>query len=229
MRAVLATLTGGVLLTINWLTYIYIVNSINIKTASFSYLLCPVITAVLGYLILKENLTTRQWLAVMLCAISCILIGLVSLRELAFSSITAVSYALYLITQRRNQWLDRLVVLMVQCFFSFTIMSVFYNYIVEEANLYGGFWGIVLWIAAFFTVLPLFLNLYALQRVTAATIGIFMYLNPLINFILAFILFHETVSPVQLIGYGVIFVALVLFNYSNIKRMQASFTANRLS
>jgi chloramphenicol-sensitive protein RarD len=45
---VLLTLSGGALLTVNWLTFIYIVNGINIKTASFSYLICPVITAVLG-------------------------------------------------------------------------------------------------------------------------------------------------------------------------------------
>src|SRR5687767_6360146 len=42
-QLIVLTLTGGALLTVNWLTFIYIVNHINIKTASFSYLICPVI------------------------------------------------------------------------------------------------------------------------------------------------------------------------------------------
>src|SRR5690606_1469426 len=67
------TLIGGALLTVNWLTFIYIVNHINVKTASFSYLICPVITAVLGYLMLAERMTRVQWIAVLLCALSCVL------------------------------------------------------------------------------------------------------------------------------------------------------------
>ncbi len=70
------TLFGGVLLTVNWLTFIYIVNNINIKTASFSYLLCPVVTAVLGYVLLREKLTVLQWCAVGICGISCLIMGL---------------------------------------------------------------------------------------------------------------------------------------------------------
>jgi chloramphenicol-sensitive protein RarD len=53
----LLTLAGGALLCVNWLTFIYVVNSINVKTASFAYLICPVITAVLGYVVIKEKLT----------------------------------------------------------------------------------------------------------------------------------------------------------------------------
>jgi chloramphenicol-sensitive protein RarD len=40
---IILTLTGGALLTVNWLMFIYIINNINIKTASFSYLICPLL------------------------------------------------------------------------------------------------------------------------------------------------------------------------------------------
>lgn len=53
--AILLTLAGGALLCVNWLTFIYIVNAINVKTASFAYLICPVITAVLGYVLIKRE------------------------------------------------------------------------------------------------------------------------------------------------------------------------------
>ncbi|HLZ17710.1 MAG TPA: EamA family transporter, partial [Cyclobacteriaceae bacterium] len=65
-RTVIAlTLSGGALLTINWLVFIYVVNEVNIKTASFSYLICPVVTAVLGYVLLKEKMVFIQWLAIL--------------------------------------------------------------------------------------------------------------------------------------------------------------------
>ncbi|MFN7329302.1 MAG: EamA family transporter, partial [Bacteroidota bacterium] len=80
------------------------------------------------------------------------------------------------------------------------------------------FFGIVFCIALFFTVLPLFLNLYALNKIDAATIGILMYINPLINFTLAFSVLDETATATQVIGYAVIGIALVLFNIPVLKR-----------
>ena len=83
------------------------------------------------------------------------------------------------------------------------------------------FYLITLAIALLFTVLPLFLNLYALNRINAATIGILMYLNPLINFTTAFLLLHETASLIQVVGYGIIAAALVMFNYPVLRRKLA--------
>lgn len=222
IRIVILTLLGGVLLTVNWLTFIHIVNHINIKTASFSYLICPVITAVLGYVLIKEQLSQLQWIAVVLCAISCALMGLNSFVELGYSFLTALTYALYLITQRKNQGFDRMVVLGVQIMFSLVILTCFYPLLILEVPTDLKFYIIIVIIAAFFTVLPLFLNLFALNKINSATIGILMYLNPLINFSVAFIVFKESISSVQAFGYLIIVVALILFNYQNIKKLQAA-------
>lgn len=221
-RVIALTLVGGVLLTINWLTFIYIVNHINIKTASFSYLICPVITAVLGYVLIQEKLTTQQWVAVALCAVSCVLMGMNSALELGYSFLTAFTYALYLISQRKNQGFDRIIILGIQVLFSFLLLSVMYNYLVVSVPQAGEFYSIILIIAVVFTVLPLFLNLFALNKINSATIGILMYLNPMFNFSVAFIVFKETISPLQVFGYLIILVALVLFNFHNFKKIQAA-------
>lgn len=215
----LLTLAGGALLSVNWLIFIYIVNFINIKTASFSYFICPVLTAILGYLLIKEKMTALQWIAVLLCAVSCVLIGLNSVSELGYSFFTALTYALYLITQRKNQGFDRIIVLGVQVLFSFILLSVLVNYLVGSIPSEPKFYGVILIIAVVFTVLPLFLNLYALNKINSATIGILMYLNPMINFSLAFILFNESVNLLQIIGYLIIAVALVIFNYPYVKKL----------
>ncbi|MBT1701730.1 EamA family transporter [Chryseosolibacter indicus] len=222
LRIIALTLAGGALLSVNWLTFIHIVNHINIKTASFSYLICPVITAVLGYVIIKERLTSLQWLSVALCAVSCALMGLSSFVELGYSFLTAFTYALYLITQRKNQGFDRMIILGVQILFSLVILSFCYPLLIHAVPSDPKFYIIIFVIAAFFTVLPLFLNLFALNKINSATIGVLMYLNPLVNFSVAFFVFKETISALQALGYTIIVIALVLFNLQNIKKLQTS-------
>lgn len=224
---VLLTLSGGALLTINWLTFIYIVNAINIKTASFSYLICPVITAVLGYVLIKEKLTLMQWTAVGLCTLSCVLIGMSSALELGYSFLTAFTYALYLITQRKNQGFDRIVMLGLQMLFSFLLLNLAYPYLVESIPVVPKFYAVISIIAVMFTVLPLFLNLFALNKINSATIGILMYINPLLNFTLAFIMFNEEVNDLQIVGYGLIGVALIIFNYPYFRKIQAAVSIRR--
>lgn len=216
------TLVGGALLSVNWLTFIYIVNNINIKTASFSYLICPVVTAVLGYLLIGEKMNRMQWIAVALCTVSCILIGINSALELGYSVLTAFTYALYLITQRKNQGYDRMIVLGVQVAFSFLILSAIFPYLVHNVPSSPEFYWIILMIAVVFTVLPLFLNLFALNKINSATIGILMYINPIFNFTLAFLLFRENITLIQLFGYCIILVALLLFNYQNIGKLRTA-------
>lgn len=213
-------LGGGVLLIVNWLIFIYVINAINIKTASFSYFICPVLTAVLGNFILQEKLSQLQWLAVSLCIISCVLLGLNSAAELGYSFAVALSYALYLITQRRNNGFDRLSVLFVQMLFALLILSLAFPWLVNGVPQTFHFYGLIVVVAGVFTVLPLFLNLYALNGINSTTVGILLYINPLMNFLIAFLVFGETITTLQGVGYGIILVALVLFNYPNLQKMR---------
>lgn len=220
-QVIALVLGGGALLIVNWLVFIYVINAINIKTASFSYFICPVLTAVLGNYLLKERLTPLQWTAVSLCVVSCVLLGLNSVTELGYSFVVALSYALYLISQRKSNGFDRLNVLFVQMVFAFTVLSLSFPVLVNEVPSTFHFYGLILLVAGVFTVLPLFLNLFALNRLNSTTVGILLYINPLMNFALAFLVFGETVSSLQAMGYAIILVALVLFNYPNLQKIRA--------
>jgi chloramphenicol-sensitive protein RarD len=219
-RKILTMLGGGALLTVNWLIFIYTVNAVNIRTASFSYLICPVLTAVMGYMLLKERLSTLQWFAVGLCGASCIMIGMGSVSELGYSFSIAFTYGLYLVLQRKSHELDRISVLCVQIIFSFIILDVAYPYLVIEVPSEPAFYVTIVIIATIFTVLTLFLNLYALIKVNSATVGILMYINPLINFTIAIFVFDEQISALQFIGYVIILVALIAFNYPYIGKIR---------
>src|ERR1700755_2106350 len=66
---------GGLFLTGNWFSFIYVTNQVSLKAAAFAYIICPVLTTVLAWLILKEQLTKGQWMAVLLSAAGCGILG----------------------------------------------------------------------------------------------------------------------------------------------------------
>jgi chloramphenicol-sensitive protein RarD len=101
--------------------------------------------------------------------------------------------------------------------------------LVSEVPVAGNFYWIIILIAAMFTVLPLFLNLFALNKISAATVGILMYINPILNFSVAFIVFNETINLLQLFGYLIIAVALVIFNYAALKKLQVGMRVRPLN
>ena len=213
-KLLLLMLAGGLLLTANWLIFIYVINHISIQTASFSYLLCPILTAALGFLILKEPLRINQWLAIGLSLLSCSLIGVASFTNLLFSLLIAASYAFYLISQRVLKDYDKIVLLTMQLLLAFIIIGPFYPYFRAEGAAIPDlkFFGFISVLSLVFTVLPLFLNLFSLRELSSGTIGILMYLNPIINFMLAFLYFGEEASMQQIIAYFLIFLSIILYN-----------------
>ncbi|WP_233219165.1 EamA family transporter [Adhaeribacter arboris] len=214
-RFVIFTVLGGLLLMVNWLVFIYVINHIDIQTGSFSYLLCPILTALLGFLLLKEELRSNQWLAIGISIISCCLIGTGALTNLFYSLVVALSYAFFLITQRVLKQYDKLVLLTLQLIIVFACIGPFYSFFKGTDASHApdfSFYGAIIVISFLFTILPLFLNMYALKELTSGTIGILMYINPIINFLIAFLYFQEKTSPEKAIAYGLIFLSVVIYN-----------------
>ncbi|KQS31374.1 EamA family transporter [Dyadobacter sp. Leaf189] len=211
-RAVWLTLLGGILLTANWFFFIYVMNHISIKAASFAYLVCPIMTTVIAYFVLSEKLSKWQWVAVGISIFSCLLLSFNSIADIAYSLIVAGSYALYLVSQRKNVGLDKFLVLTVQILFSALILLPFYPVYSEGIPTEISFYALILVIAVLFTIVPLYLNLYALQGVTSSTMGILLYINPLMNFAIALLYYHENINSIQIIGYSLILVSIVVFN-----------------
>lgn len=216
-QTLLTTLTGGVLLSFNWFFFIYAMNNISIKAASYAYLICPIITTVLAYFILKEKLSKQQWLAVLISFISCLILAFNHLIDLIYSLIVAFSYAFYLITQRNNNQLDKFFILAVQLIFSAICLLPFFPLFVTDNSYDFQFYIQVLILAVIFTILPLWLNLFALKGVNSSTMGILLYINPILNFIVAALIFNEPTEILQIIGYVVIFLSIILFNWARLK------------
>ncbi|MCD8529530.1 MAG: EamA family transporter, partial [Flavobacterium sp.] len=141
-------------------------------------------------------------------------------KDLIYSVIIALSFGLYLVSQRKNSDFDKFLILTIQMVISSVILLPFYPS-------YGGavpteflFYSLLLIIVIVFTIIPLFLNLYALKGLNSSTVGILMYTNPLIHFFLAIFYFKESVSVAQIISYSLILISILVFNLTNFKNLR---------
>ncbi|WP_294185187.1 EamA family transporter [uncultured Sphingobacterium sp.] len=202
----------------NWFTYIYAVNHVSIQSAALAYLTCPLITAAGAYLMLKEKLTGWQKIALFIAFSSVCLLARGSLNDVLWAITIASCYAFYLIVQRVSTGFDKLNQLVLQlsiCALCVIPKLIYNHHTIPNEPL---FWGTIVLIASLFTVIPLFLSMYALIGISSTTTGVLLYINPLIAFTLAATYFQEPVQPIKYIAYCIIFIAIILFNAANIKQ-----------
>ncbi len=211
-RAVLLNVGGSIFLTGNWFSFIYVMNHISIKATSLAYMVCPILTTLLSFFLLHEKLNKLQWSAILLSIAGCLLLSYADLTDMLYSMIIGLSYACYLITQRENTGFDKFFILSTHILLSSFILLPFFPAYSGPAPAEGKFYFYILIIAVFFTIIPLFLNLYALLGLNSSTAGMLLNINPIIAFLLATFFFHEPISLLQIIGYAIILIAVIVFN-----------------
>lgn len=215
-RVLLLTFLGGIFLSSNWFFFIFIINHVNVKAASFSYLICPIITMLLASVFLKEELNKWQWGAVALSAAGCWLLSIGHSEDLMYSLIVAFSYGAYLVSQRANRGFDSLVMLTLHigvALVFFVLFSPFFSLTLPKEAYFYQYMSVLV---VLLTIIPLSLNLFALKGISSSALGMLLYLNPLINFIMAVSYFGEEVSRLQLLSYSIIVVSIILFNWNSL-------------
>jgi chloramphenicol-sensitive protein RarD len=213
----LQIVASTVLLTSNWYTYIYAVNNVSLQSAAFAYMVCPLITAFGGFILLKEHLSRLKLISLAIALLSIILLATGSFVEVMWSVVIASLYAFYLIIQRKMQHLDKLNVLSVQIGLAVLLMLPFYLFQHATIPMDSWFWGNIIVVAVFFTIIPLFLSLYALIGIPSSTLGIIIYTNPIIAFTVAILHFNEHVDSNKLLAYLLLLISIIVFNWSILK------------
>lgn len=203
---------SSVLVTFNWFAFIYVINHVSVQAGAFAYMVCPIITAVFAFIFLKEELSKIKWISIALCLVSIAMLGMGFITEVIYSVIIAALYAGYLIIQKRIEGVDKLNVLLIQLIIScvFIVPFTFSESLVVPNNFH--FWTQIVIISLVFTIIPLFLSLYALKGLPSSTMGVLIYLNPIVAFIVAFVYFDEAINLQKVIAYSILLVSVVLFN-----------------
>lgn len=218
-KGILLTLLGGVLLGVNWFLFIYVVNQINVQSASFAYLICPIITTFLANILLKEQLKKIQWLAIGVSLLGCLIYFFTNANNLIFALIVATSYSLYIISQKQNTYFDKFNALVFQMLVIFTLSLPYYLVQGFSVPAEPSFYIYVLIIATAFTLIPLYMNLYALKGVSASTVGVMIYINPIITFLIAIFYYKEQINTLQFVSYFLILLSVFIFNYQVLTKL----------
>jgi len=213
------SLIAGLLITGNWFTYIFVVNNVNLKSAAFAYMVCPLITALGGFFILKEKLSAMKLIALAFASVSIVILAQGSLRDVLWSVLVAALYSFYLIIQRVMVRIDKFNMLGLHLLIATLLMLPFFlsdfKFLPSDLN----FWVTIVVISIFFTIIPLFLSLYALIGMPSSTLGIIIYINPIVAFAVAFFYFHEGISMHQVYSYLLLLAAVIVFNWATIKEI----------
>jgi len=220
-RILLTFLATAVLLSINWLTYIWAVNAGHIVESSLGYFINPLVNVVFGVIFLGERMRAGQWLAVGLAAAGVLYLTL-SLGALPWIGLTlAFSFAGYGLL-RKTAALNSLEGLALETLFLF-IPALLYLFYLDSTN--QGVFGhtaplttVLLMLSGVFTALPLLLFAAGARRIPFSLVGILQYTGPTIQLLLGIFLYGEAFSSTKLIGFGLIWLALALYSGESLIR-----------
>lgn len=204
---------SALMLSLNWFVFIFVMNTISVNATSLAYLICPILTTALAAVFLGERLKVGQWMAVGISAFSCILLSMGHFIDLFYSLMIALTYAIYLILQKSNTQVDKLFSLAIHITLSTIILLPLFGVVGLGGNKSAIFYELALLIAVVFTIIPLFLNAYALKGLNSSLVGILLYINPLLSFTLAVTYFGEPITGLQMVAYGMIVFAVAWFNF----------------
>ena len=216
-KLILLTILSSILITGNWFTYIFAVNSVSLKAAAFAYMVCPLLTALCGFIILKEELTKTKIIAIIIAIVSIALLATGSFYEVIWAVVIASFYALYLIVLKVVQNVDKFNFLGIQLILSGLIMLPMYIFTSQAFPSDAFFWSHIFLIAVVFTIIPLFLNAYALLGMPSSALGILIYLNPIVAFAVAFFYFKEKIDVHQIFAYLLLLLSIIIFNAQLLK------------
>jgi chloramphenicol-sensitive protein RarD len=216
-RSILAL--GAVLITVNWGTYIWAVNNAHVVEASLGYFINPLVTVLMGVVILGERLRALQWVALGIATAAVLGLTVEYGQPPWVALVLAFSFGSYGLAKKKantgaveSLTVETMVVGPVALGYLLWLgaqgASTFSQDGVGHAALLAST-GLV-------TALPLVCFGGAATRVTLTTLGLLQYLTPSLQFALGVLLYHEPMPTMRWVGFGLVWLALVVFTAESI-------------
>lgn len=205
---------AGGLLAINWLIYIWAVNSGHLIEASLGYYINPLVSVLMGVLILGERLRVGQSIALLFAAFG---VGYLTFLYGQFPWIAlslAFTFAIYGLLHKTTNIpvLEGLGLETVPLFLPALGFLLFMEGSGEGAFLHeGSRTTILLMLTGLVTSIPLLLFGYAAKNISLTLLGLLQYIAPTINFLLGIFLYNENFPAERLVGFALVWIALVIY------------------
>lgn len=225
-RRSLTILIGSTLfIAINWVIFIFAVESGQVLQSSLGYFITPLVSVLLGCLFLGESLQRVQVVSLML-ALAGVIMQVVSNGHLPWISLVlAVTFALYGLL-RKVVAVDALTGLSVETLLLFPFSLGYLIYLAKvghAAFLTGsGHHDLFLPLAGVVTAIPLLWFAAATKRLRDATVGLMQYITPTMQFFQAVLLFGEPFSPVSLASFACIWCGLIIYSIDAWRSLKCS-------
>jgi len=209
-------------LAVNWGVYIYAVNSGHVVEASLGYFINPLVTVLLGVVVLRERLRVAQWVAVGLGTLAVVVLTVDYGRPPVIALTLALTFGIYgLIKNRVGVSVGALASLTTETLVLAPVAAA--ALVVLEARGDGHFsddapWqGLLLVSAGVVTVVPLLFFAAAARRVPLSTMGLLQYMTPVLQLLCGVLVLGETMPASRWAGFGIVWLALVVLTLDSLR------------
>ena len=222
-RVMLGLLSTTVLISINWITYIWATNNGHVVEAALGYYINPLIIIAFGVILLREKMRPLQWVAVAIASIGVLILTLDYGRLPWVAIALATSWGTYGLIKKKLG-LGALEGLAIETLISLIPYSIYLFTLARNGTgQFGSNWGLttLLISAGAITAIPLLLFNGSTTRLPYSTIGLLQYITPTIQFSIGVWVRHEDMPAARWVGFVVIWMALVTLGTDLVKSSRA--------
>jgi chloramphenicol-sensitive protein RarD len=212
---------SAVLLSTNWGVYIWAVNAGHIVEASLGYFINPLINVLFGFFILGERLRRLQWFALAIAATGVLWLTWQNGQPPWISVALAVTFAGYGLL-RKTARLGALEGLTLETLLLFPLAFAFLVAMAGfgKSSFVNAPLTVEMLLAAAgpITAIPLLLFAAGARRIPLSTLGVIQYVTPTLQLLIGVWIYHEPFDATQMVGYGLIWVALLVYSLEGVWR-----------
>lgn len=226
-RLLLTIALAGVFIYANWQVYIFAVLTGHVLEGALGYFINPIVTVLLGVLILRERLRPAQWVAVGISFVAVLVLAIGYGQFPWISLALAFSFGFYGLLKKRvgprvdavsgltleTAWLVPVAVIQLWVVGMTTGLTIGTVSPLHTILVIGS--GVI-------TAVPLLLFAGAARRLPLVTMGLVQYLAPLLQFVFGAFILGEAMPPERWVGFGLVWVALIVLTIDMIASGRAS-------
>ncbi len=221
MASIAWLILSGMLISVNWLVFVWSVANDHILDTSLGYFATPLVSVLLGYVFLQERLNPLQIIAVAVAAAGTIYLGWFLGRPPWIAIALALSFGLYGLLRKRLEvgpmlgllWETSLMLIPALVYLTW-LQSQSALHFMHEATVID----LLLMGSAFITVLPLIWFNMAAKKLPLSILGFFQYLAPSMSFMIAVFLYGEKFTSGHAVAFSCIWLALGLVSIEPFRR-----------